>query len=101
MTPQAAGKAIGPLERHLGVRLSSAALTRRRHCARSLLVPLLGGRVTARMGFYICYAQRKNLPGRVRRFIDYAADRLEGGAAFHLAPAELRSLSRRTVAQDA
>lgn len=47
------------------------------------------------MGFYIYCAQRKNLPGRVRRFIDFAVERLKNSQAFHLPQAELRAAAPR------
>lgn len=60
-----------------------------------LLVPLLTAHVSARMGFYIYYAQRKNLPGRVRKFIDFAVERLRDSQQFNLPPAELRARARQ------
>lgn len=60
-----------------------------------LLVPLLTAHVSERMGFYIYYAQRKNMPGRVRKFIDFAADRLRDSQDFHLPLAELRARARQ------
>lgn len=59
------------------------------------LVPLLTAYISERMGFYIYYAQRKNLPGRVRRFIDFAVARLKDSPSFHLPAAELRALARQ------
>lgn len=66
------------------------------------LMPLLTRHVTDRMGFYVYYAQRKNLPGRVRRFIDFAVERLKDSQTFHLPLAELRAAaSRRRTADPA
>jgi DNA-binding transcriptional LysR family regulator len=62
-----------------------------------LLVPLLTGHVTDRMGLYIYYAQRSNLPGRVRRFIDFAVERLKDSDEFHLPLAELKARSRQVI----
>jgi DNA-binding transcriptional LysR family regulator len=60
-----------------------------------LLVPLLAGHVSERMGFYVYYAARKNLPGRVRKFIDFAVERLKDSQAFRLPAAELRAKARQ------
>jgi len=54
------------------------------------LVPLLARHTSERMGLYLHYAQRKDMPVRVRRFIDFAVERLRVGAAFHIPMAELR-----------
>lgn len=64
-----------------------------------LLVPLLTAHVSERMGFFIYYAQRKNLPGRVRRFIDYAVQRLKDSQEFYVPLAELRSCTRQALAE--
>ena len=58
------------------------------------LVPLLTTHVSERMGLYLYYAQRADMPGRVRRFIDFAAERLKGADAFFLPAAELRAKAR-------
>jgi DNA-binding transcriptional LysR family regulator len=55
-----------------------------------LLVPLLVRHVSERMGFHIYYAQRKNIPIRVRSFIDFAIKRLKDSDSFHLPSAVLR-----------
>jgi DNA-binding transcriptional LysR family regulator len=54
------------------------------------LVPLLVRHTSERMGLYLYYAQRKDMPVRVRRFIDFSVERLRGGAAFHIPMTELR-----------
>jgi len=59
------------------------------------LVPVLTRHVSERMGLYLYYAQRADMPGRVRRFIDFAIDRLRDSPQFSVAPAELRALARR------
>lgn len=64
-----------------------------------LLVPLLTAHISERMGFYIYYAQRKNLPGRVRKFIDYAVQRLKDSQEFNLPLAELRAKARQTLGE--
>ena len=61
------------------------------------LVPLLTAHVSERMGFYLYYAQRRNLPGRVRRFIDLAVQRLKDSTDFSFAAAELRALARKAA----
>lgn len=40
------------------------------------LLPLLEQTTSERMGLYLYYAQRSDMPSRVRRFIDFAAERL-------------------------
>ncbi|HSI48699.1 MAG TPA: LysR family transcriptional regulator [Ideonella sp.] len=59
------------------------------------LVPLLTGQLSERMGLYLYYAQRTQMPGRVRRFIDFAVDRLKDSTDFNLPLAELKSRSKR------
>jgi DNA-binding transcriptional LysR family regulator len=66
-----------------------------------LLVPLLTAHTSERMGFYIYYAQRKNMPGRVRKFIDFAVERLKDSQAFRLPMAELRAAAREALAGEA
>ena len=61
--------------------------------ARSL-VPLFTAHISDRMGFYIYYAQRKNLPGRVRKFIDFAVARLQDSREFHVPLPELRQMGQ-------
>jgi DNA-binding transcriptional LysR family regulator len=56
------------------------------------LVPLLVEQVSERMGLYLYYAQRTDMPGRVRRFIDFTVERLRGSPLFRLSPNELRPL---------
>lgn len=56
------------------------------------LVPLLTASTSDRMGLYLFYARRTDMPGRVRRFIDFAAERLRGGADCHVPPAALAAL---------
>lgn len=58
------------------------------------LVPLLVRSTSDRMGLYLYYAQRSDMPGRVRRFIDFAAERLRGGAGFCVPPAALAALGK-------
>lgn len=58
------------------------------------LVPLLVRHTSERMGLYLWYAQRTDMPSRVRRFIDFAVEQLRGGAAFHVPLAELRARAR-------
>jgi DNA-binding transcriptional LysR family regulator len=58
------------------------------------LLPLFTSQVSDRMGLYLYYAQRRAMPGRVRRFIDFAVERLKGSDAFTLTQGELRARSR-------
>jgi DNA-binding transcriptional LysR family regulator len=58
------------------------------------LVPLFTSQVSDRMGLYLYYAQRKAMPGRVRRFVDFAVERLKGTDAFTLSPSELRARAK-------
>ncbi|GAA5787334.1 LysR family transcriptional regulator [Chitiniphilus shinanonensis] len=53
------------------------------------LVPLLTDTVSERMGLYLFYAQRLDMPARVRRFIDFAGDRLRTSEDFYLHGREL------------
>lgn len=55
------------------------------------LVPLLTSYVSDRMGLYIYYAQRADMPGRVRRFIDFAVERLKNSDEFSLPMPELNA----------
>jgi len=58
------------------------------------LVPLLVDTVSNRMGLYLYYPQRTDMPGRVRRFIDFAVAQLQGSTQFSLSAKELSSLAR-------
>ncbi|MQA41063.1 LysR family transcriptional regulator [Rugamonas aquatica] len=53
------------------------------------LTPLLVEHVSERMGLYLYFAQRADMPGRVRRFIDFAVERLRDSGQFYLSAAEL------------
>lgn len=55
------------------------------------LVPLMTHALSERMGLYIYYAHRTDLPGRVRRFIDFAVERLKDSREFSLPPSELQA----------
>lgn len=60
------------------------------------LVPLLPEHRSEHFGFHIFYAQRTNMPRRVRVFIDFMVERLRAGAsAFRLDAAELQASWRR------
>lgn len=54
------------------------------------LTPLLVEHVSERMGLYLYFAQRADMPARVRRFIDFSVERLRDSGQFHLSPEELR-----------
>lgn len=58
------------------------------------LVPLLVRHTSDRMGLHLFYAQRTDMPGRVRRFIDFAALRLKGGQGFQVPWPELRARAK-------
>ncbi|WP_066124243.1 LysR family transcriptional regulator [Bordetella ansorpii] len=58
------------------------------------LVPLLVRHTSDRMGLHLFYAQRSDMPSRVRRFIDFVAHRLHATQAFHVPVTELRARSR-------
>jgi DNA-binding transcriptional LysR family regulator len=53
------------------------------------LVALLPAHGSDHFGFHIFYAQRANMPRRVRAFIDFMVEQLHGSTAFHLDAAEL------------
>jgi DNA-binding transcriptional LysR family regulator len=57
------------------------------------LVPLLVDQISGRMGLHLYFAQRADMPGRVRRFIDFAVERLRDSPEFCLSLAELRKYS--------
>lgn len=59
------------------------------------LVPLLIPSTSDRMGLYLYYAQRTDMPSRARRFIDFAAERLHGGTNFHMPDKELYAIRRK------
>lgn len=59
------------------------------------LVPLLAATVSERMGLHLYYPQRADMPGRVRRFIDFAVERLQGGTAYSVPRKELQALALR------
>jgi len=58
------------------------------------LVPLMVKHTSERLGLYLYYAQRSDMPSRVRRFIDFTVERLRGGKHFHIPLAELRALGK-------
>ncbi|MRW83615.1 LysR family transcriptional regulator [Pseudoduganella sp. FT26W] len=49
-----------------------------------LLTPLLTDYVSARMGFYLYFPQRADMPGRVRRFVDFIVERLLNSQEFYI-----------------
>jgi DNA-binding transcriptional LysR family regulator len=59
------------------------------------LVPLLTGQISERMGFYMYYPQRSDMPGRVRRFIEFALQRLQDSVEFSPPLGELRASEKR------
>lgn len=85
MVSALAGIGIGQIDS-----INAAALLRS-----GALVPLLTNIASERMGLYVYYAQRRDMPGRVRRFIDFAIQRLNGSEDFSLTRKELLRLARR------
>lgn len=59
------------------------------------LIPLMLNTLSERMGLHIYYAQREDMPGRVRTFIDFAVDKLLGSTEFCLSQQELQHLAMR------
>jgi DNA-binding transcriptional LysR family regulator len=59
------------------------------------LVPLLVRYTSARMGLYLYYAQRADMPSRVRRFIDFTVKRLRSNQTFSVAVPELHAMAKR------
>ena len=60
------------------------------------LTPLLLDLLSERMGFYLYFAQRTDMPVRVRRFIDFCLERLRDSTQFCLSAAELEAASAST-----
>lgn len=59
------------------------------------LVPFMVDQISARMGTYIYYPQRSNMPRRVRNFIDFALERLFNNPLYTPSTEELRRLQRQ------
>lgn len=59
------------------------------------LVPVLTEHVSERMGLYLFYPHRTDMPARVRRFIEFAIERLQGSTEHYVPPDALRALVRR------
>jgi DNA-binding transcriptional LysR family regulator len=55
------------------------------------LVPLLLEHTSERMGLYLYYARRTDMPARVRRLIDFMVASLRDSPAFHLSALELKT----------
>jgi len=55
------------------------------------LVALLSSYVSDRLGLYLYYPQRADMPSRVRNFIDFAVESLRGGQRFFVDAAELNT----------
>ncbi|MCW5666078.1 MAG: LysR family transcriptional regulator [Piscinibacter sp.] len=58
------------------------------------LVPLLEAHPGPEVGFHLYFAQRRNLPRRVRTFIDFIVQRLQDSPRFRFDPAPSRRRSR-------
>lgn len=63
------------------------------------LVPLLPEHRSEHMGFHLYYPQRTHMPRRVRRFIDFMAERLRDSREFVLDEPELRQAAQRRPAR--
>jgi DNA-binding transcriptional LysR family regulator len=58
------------------------------------LTPLLTEWESDEIALYLCYAQRADMPARVRLFVDFAVARLMNNGEFTMSRAELGALSR-------
>ncbi|WP_457323957.1 LysR substrate-binding domain-containing protein [Roseateles sp. P5_E11] len=56
------------------------------------LIAALVDQVSERMGLYLFYPHRTDMPVRVRRFVTFALDKLHGSDEFHLSSQTLRQL---------
>jgi DNA-binding transcriptional LysR family regulator len=79
MQAVAAGMGIGQIDS-----INAAAAIRS-----GALVPLMTDSLSERMGLYLYYAHRSDMPGRVRHFIDFTLERLRDSTDFYLSRAEL------------
>ncbi|MFJ1299279.1 LysR substrate-binding domain-containing protein [Pseudomonadota bacterium AL_CKDN230030165-1A_HGKHYDSX7] len=62
------------------------------------LIPLFTDWVSDRRGLYLWYANRSNMPRRVRLFIDFALERLLDSTEHTLSAQELQTLARKGLA---
>jgi DNA-binding transcriptional LysR family regulator len=65
------------------------------HLRSGALVPLMLDQVNERYGVYMYYAQRTEIPSRVRKFIDFVMANTGDAAACRLTETELKNLHRR------
>jgi DNA-binding transcriptional LysR family regulator len=65
------------------------------------LVPLLAQHRSENLGFHVYYAQRTSMPRRVRAFIDFIVQRLQGSKEFRLDAAEFAPRANRRSARAA
>jgi DNA-binding transcriptional LysR family regulator len=63
------------------------------------LVPLLAQHRSENLGFFVYYAQRTSMPRRVRAFIDFIVQRLQGSKEFLLDANEFAPRARRRSAR--
>jgi len=73
------------------------------HLRSGALVPLMLDQVNERYGVFMYYAQRNEIPSRVRKFIDFVMANTGEAAACRLGESELKTLHRRglrAVAED-
>ena len=66
-----------------------------RHLRSGALVPLMLDQLNERYGVYMYYAQRTEIPSRVRKFIDFVMAQTGDAAACRLTEEELKTLHRR------
>ncbi|MBC3475010.1 LysR family transcriptional regulator [Pseudomonas taiwanensis] len=59
------------------------------------LIPVMLNTLSERMGLYIYYAQRADMPARIRTFIDFAIEKLLESKEFCLPQQELKHLASR------
>ncbi|MEW5303267.1 MAG: hypothetical protein WDW36_005974 [Sanguina aurantia] len=71
------------------------SITAARHLRSEALVPLMLEHFNERYGVYMYYAQRTEIPSRVRTFIDFVMARAGDVEGLRLSDEELRTLHRR------
>lgn len=69
------------------------------HLRSGALVPFLVEHISARMGLYIYYPHRSDMPRRVRAFIDFAIAKLLNSSLYGPSVAELQELHKRYPAK--
>jgi DNA-binding transcriptional LysR family regulator len=82
-----AGVGVGQIDS-----INAAAAVRAGH-----LVPALTEFVSERMGLYLFYPHRNDMPARVRRFIEFAIERLHGSTEYCVPAEVLQRLAQHRV----